>query len=391
MSGEDGFSQFFEGGTGIVFEQLEGFNDIQQLLFDQSLNESIQELVGQIGGSAQAQFDTTDFTFVDASGVVFRIPPPPRSGNPFTLYSYRCGDEQRTIPFNQITLGARLCPVLPLAQTSPTQQSVFPSGGTLSGVANSQMAMAMLLGESGPAALGGGVSFLDGVFDVLGEVGGFLLDTAGAAGSFIANNPQQVAQVAQLLGLIPQPQVAVQGMNFNAAAALQQVLAAGANGSGGGGMMVENADTGSLVSQLAGAVAPILGRILGSGAGQVAVGAAGGALLDTGVGALTNLLGFGGGMTFTELGPPPVNAQGRRKSAITFIDPNTGRPVIYKSQGTALLTTGDISGARKVQRVARRAARGRRRQPRLQAAMAIPRGGTHLVCGSCLTSPCGCK
>jgi len=64
----------------------------------------------------------------------------------------------------------------------------------------------------------------------------------------------------------------------------------------------------------------------------------------------------------------------------------------YRSKGSALLMSGDVAAVRRVQKAATRARRGRRRSSSRQPTMlALPASGMRMVCGSCLSSPCGCN
>lgn len=243
-------------------------------------------------------------------------------------------------------------------------------------------------------SLGG---FIGGAADVAGDVFGSVsggLQQAGRVLQDIRNDPIG-AQLFELLDL-PIPQRMQQ----------QQAVA---NGSGGGQQMPTSTTTGSPMNadqmaaqggdvQMAGiggsltaglpAIRAALARLLGGPVGQIGAGVAGGLATDQALQALFS----GEPQMLQQFGPPPRNPlTGRRLSSITFLDRQTGKPVVYKSQGTALLTTGDISSTRRVQRVARRAARGRRRASRQTPVLSIQAPRQHAVCGVCLTSPCGCK
>jgi hypothetical protein len=234
------------------------------------------------------------------------------------------------------------------------------------------------------------MGFLDSVGGFLSGIANTAIDAVGAAGGFVVNNAQSLASIAALVNQVRNQQAATNGsaMSFNATAALQELLAGGGAGAMTMPGMTVNPDTGSLVQQFVGALGSVLGNLGRGTAGAVLGGAAGGAAVDAGSALLSQLFG-GGGVGI--MGPVPRDPQtGRRLSAITFVDERTGKPVVYKSQGSVILSSSDLAGARKTQRVARRAAKGRRRLPRLQAGVVGP-GRTHVVCGGCLTSPCGCK
>lgn len=234
------------------------------------------------------------------------------------------------------------------------------------------------------------MGFLDSLGGFLGGIANTAIDAVGAAGGFVVNNAASIAQVAALVNQIRGANGAMStgSQNFNATAALNELLAGGGTAAMTMPGMTINPDTGSLVQQFVGALGSILGNVGRTTAGAVLGGAAGGVALDAG-GALLSQL-FGGGSVGI-MGPVPRDPQtGRRLGAITFVDDRTGKPVVYKSQGSCILSSSDLAGARKTQRVARRAAKGRRRLPRLQAGAVGP-GRTHVVCGGCLTSPCGCK
>lgn len=56
----------------------------------------------------------------------------------------------------------------------------------------------------------------------------------------------------------------------------------------------------------------------------------------------------------------PTQAGWRPRSLIIAANPATGKPTFFKNAGTPILFSGDLSAARRVSRVARRAKRGRR-------------------------------
>ena len=381
----DGISAFFEGGTGIGFEVLEGFNAIQEARLALSLNESFQDLIGVASGIAEGMSLTQDETFVDpVTGRVFRIPTAPRSGNIQALYPYQCGPpgtfgieaDQRTINYNRIRIGDQLC---------PTRNSVTVSAAT--GSATNVVQDRRVLDMGLPMSNGGQVmGFFDDFGSVIGSIGTTVLEGAGALGGFVLNNAGAIAQTVQAVNQLLQSNSSGSSPTFANA-----VLAGGQGGLPAmqtGMMMVVNPDTGSLVQQFAGALGGIINAARGS-AGAVLGGAAGGAALEGASSLLGSLFGAGGGGF---LGPVPRDpVTGRRLSSVTFMDERTGRPVIYKSQGACVLSSADLAGSRRTQRVARRAARGRRRQARLPPIGAGVPMRSHVVCGGCLTSPCGCK
>lgn len=64
----------------------------------------------------------------------------------------------------------------------------------------------------------------------------------------------------------------------------------------------------------------------------------------------------------------------------------------YRSEGVAILRSGDIAAVRRVQKAASRARKGRRRSYSARPVLQIGGGnGVHHVCGSCLSAPCQCK
>ncbi|MCI0582610.1 MAG: hypothetical protein L0227_06890, partial [Chloroflexi bacterium] len=83
--------------------------------------------------------------------------------------------------------------------------------------------------------------------------------------------------------------------------------------------------------------------------------------LGAGVGSALDFFGGGGGA----LGEPFATAMGGRR-AKTFVvsHPDTGRPVWFRPAGRPLLWSSDFSSARRVRKLAARAARtsGRRRR-----------------------------
>lgn len=116
-----------------------------------------------------------------------------------------------------------------------------------------------------------------------------------------------------------------------------------------------------------------VGRLLGSPAGQIAIGVGGG-IAGTALGGA--LIGGGMGMRL----PRRIQVPDGRGGVREYV--SRGRPVLY---------SGDITAARRVRKVA---ARARRTSPRRrsvgQTVIALQAGATHNVCGKCLTSPCAC-
>jgi len=114
--------------------------------------------------------------------------------------------------------------------------------------------------------------------------------------------------------------------------------------------------------------------------GAIAVG-------EAAVGAIT-----GGGSAMVPQGPLlipwPANTPYPRGIVLRADDKPEKR---YRSEGAALLRSGDVAAVRRVAKAASRARRGRGRRSSSRPTVMMLPGGTANVCGSCLTAPCGCK
>lgn len=114
--------------------------------------------------------------------------------------------------------------------------------------------------------------------------------------------------------------------------------------------------------------------------GAIAVG-------EAAVGAIT-----GGGSAMVPQGPLlipwPPNTPYPRGIVLRADDKPEKR---YRSEGAALLRSGDVAAVRRVAKAASRARRGRGRRSSSRPTVMMLPGGTANVCGSCLTAPCGCK
>lgn len=117
-----------------------------------------------------------------------------------------------------------------------------------------------------------------------------------------------------------------------------------------------------------------IGRILGSPAGQIAVGVGGG-LVGTALGTAA----LSGGMS----------AMGMRLPRRIQVSDGKGGVREYVSRGRPILYSGDISAVKRVGKVAARMPRRRRARPK-PGVMMITSGSAN-VCGKCLTAPCGCN
>lgn len=113
-----------------------------------------------------------------------------------------------------------------------------------------------------------------------------------------------------------------------------------------------------------------IGRILGSPAGQIAVGVGGG-LVGTAIGTAA----LSGGMSMGMRLPRRIQVPDGKGGVREYV--SRGRPILY---------SGDISAVRRVRKIAARVPRPRRSRPR----PLLISGGTANVCGKCLTAPCAC-
>ena len=121
------------------------------------------------------------------------------------------------------------------------------------------------------------------------------------------------------------------------------------------------------------AVPGAIGRILGSPAGQIAIGVGSG------------LAGAAAGQALV------APSMGMRLPRRLQIPDGRGGVREYVSRGRPVLYSGDISAAKRVRRVASRARRTSPRRRSLGQQVIALQGGVHNVCGKCLSSPCGCN
>lgn len=293
----------------------------------------------------------------------------------------------------------------PFFGADPAQLARFEAQNAASAARASALEQAAASASTSAIQGGADVGFFDDFVSTVGGVLGGAVDIGQSVLGGISTGVQAASQVAKDIANDPIGGEILRALGV----AIPDRLNNGSGGPVNGGLgMATNPSTGSPMTTegmaaagmttagVPGSLANLnptalltaLRRLAGGPAGQIAVGVGGGLAADQ---ALQALLG-GEAQMLQQFGPPPRNPlTGRRLSSITFLDAQTGRPVVYKSQGTALLTTGDVSSARRVQRVARRAARGRRRSSPRAPVLSIQAPRNHTVCGVCLTSPCGCK
>lgn len=179
-------------------------------------------------------------------------------------------------------------------------------------------------------------------------------------------------------------------------------LAAFVAASSGGGIMGVNPTTGSpmaggpMEAGIGGVSLDALRRLAMTPGGMAALRALGLGALVTGAEAAGTAIGNfftgGSGAMGGSQGPLLMEwpAMTRYPRSIVLRAPDKPEKR-YRSEGTALLRSGDVAALRRVQRAASRARRRRGPTRRVsQPIYALP-SSTHHVCGSCLTAPCNCK
>lgn len=181
-----------------------------------------------------------------------------------------------------------------------------------------------------------------------------------------------------------------------------QLIAQNTFGLGGGGMtMPINPTTGSpmmLEAGIAGGLGALARQALMNPSVQAGLRALGfGALIGAGEAGVNALVGgaasalTAGGSAAGVSGPLLMNwpAATSYPRGIVLRAPDKPEKR-YRSEGAALLRSGDVAAVRRVQKAATRARRGRRRGAAPRQVLVLP-NGQHHVCGSCLSSPCSCK
>lgn len=173
----------------------------------------------------------------------------------------------------------------------------------------------------------------------------------------------------------------------------QAAIAAALGGGGGMTMPGMNVTTGSPIQ------AGVLGPLISNPAVQQALRALGlGALIGAGTEAVGAIGGgiaglLGGGSSAGATGPLLMNWPAATPLPRSIVLRAPDKPEKrYRTVGAPLLSSGDVAAVRRVQKAASRARKGRGRRSSARQPQVIQiGGGTHHVCGKCLSSPCGCS
>lgn len=199
------------------------------------------------------------------------------------------------------------------------------------------------------------VGFFDDLLGGISTVGGYIADAGAAAISLATENPAATAQLLAQLGLIdPLGNGSVQ----------PNILL------GNGGI---NPDTGSINPMAASGLAAAIQQLQQGGSGAGGTPVAGGMMAAP-------CPPMRGGTVVYQL--PACTRPPRR---VVYQRPD-GSQFEFTSRGRPLLYSGDVSA---VKRVSKAASRARRSRPRRRALPAID-AGVRVVCGKCMSSPCGC-
>lgn len=268
--------------------------------------------------------------------------------------------------------------------------------------------------QANGGTMGFGDFLLDNVIKPIGGAIGTVVQNLPQIANTVAGAAQSIQAIQATLGGMP---TAVAGINpatgstgavqgpmwtqeaFTAACRAdptgqcQAAIAAALQGGSGMTMPGMNPTTGSPIQ------AGVLGPLISNPAVQQALRALGlGALIGAGteaVGAIgSGIAGLiGGGSSAGATGPLLMNWPAATPLPRSIVLRAPDKPEKrYRTVGAPLLSSGDVSAVRRVQRAASRARKGRgRRSPRAPQVIQIGSGQTHHVCGSCLSSPCGCK
>lgn len=220
--------------------------------------------------------------------------------------------------------------------------------------------------------LGGVQAGIGGLGTVLGGIGGIATDFGTAVLQEAAANPTQILKTLADAGVI-------RGTVGNLLSPSQGAM-----------MMAVNPDTGSPMIPLQGAQ-DFVGSILKQYLPSIAGGAAAGGAIELGGDALSylgSLIGLGGSDAMTNgVMVIPLQPGMKPPRRVVFQRPD-GRQYEFTSRGRPLLYSGDVTAVKRVSRAANRA---RRSRPRRRALPAPASSEMRVVCGKCLSSPCGCK
>lgn len=161
------------------------------------------------------------------------------------------------------------------------------------------------------------------------------------------------------------------------------------NGQASGMAMAMNPTTGSMQLTEAGVVGGLTKLLQNPTVRQIASGLGLALGSEFAVDAASALLGGGGAVA--KSGPflmawPAGTAYPR---SITLRAPDKPEKK-FRTTGAPLLSSGDVTAVRRVQKAASRARRGRGRRSSSPRTMMVV-AGTRNVCGDCLTAPCACK
>lgn len=219
-----------------------------------------------------------------------------------------------------------------------------------------------------------------GLFDDL--IGG----VTSIGGSILSGVNTAAMDIGSLLSTVVQQAAA------NPVPIVQAIVASQANQLPAGGIMpTVNPDTGSIQTTQASVAGGLLDLLRRYAPGVLGGAAAGGAV-ELGADAISAIANyFGGSSAMMGCATPNVVlplAVGQRPPRKVILQRPDGTQFHFTPQGRALLFSKDISAVKRVQRTASRARRSRGARRR---ALPAPRDTMHVVCGSCLSSPCACS
>ena len=262
-------------------------------------------------------------------------------------------------------------------------------------------------------SMGFGDFLIDNVFKPIGgAIGGIvqnlpgIVNTAAGAAQAIqalqmtlGGNPTTVGAINPSTGSVGTVQGPMWTQEAFAAACnadptgnCQRQIAAALAGGGAMTMPGMNPTTGSPLQ------AGVLGPLISNPAVQQALRALGLGALVGGASELVGAVGsgvaglLGGGSSAGVSGPLLMNWPAATPLPRSIVLRAPDKPEKrYRTIGAPLLSSGDVAAVRRVQKAANRARKGRGRRRAAPQVIQIGGNGTHHVCGSCLSSPCGCK
>lgn len=240
----------------------------------------------------------------------------------------------------------------------------------------------------------GVINAIQGVQGVINTIQGDVVQRMGPA---VNNNGTPMAAMG--LELLAQQAAAACGPFGPLTAGCHNDFAAGLQRLAGGSAMMVNPTTGTPMASgfveagVGGSLVGVARTALMNPSVQAALRAVGlGGLIAAGEAGVSALAGLGGGGSSMASGPLlmnwPAGTTYPRSIVLRAPDKPEKR---FRTEGAALLRSGDIAAVRRVQKAAGRARKGRRRSSARPQVLMLPANGTRSVCGSCLTSPCGCK